>query len=276
MLPDHQYVKELVIKKQPSNQAVNDDWERTCNGAVVTLNDNPIDKNALPSIVKFIEDLLKDCELLSTEQQNDAKNFLNKTLHQQGLLCPISNAISLALQEKDSEGNIVGYALANNKTKVRELSFTTTKTGFKVTERITMPQLYAATEELKKLAVLDADGNKILIPDKKRWFFFTYNFALEAEAEIEVDFSNSTSATPKFTIDKYSISFGNEALERKMKPLIESENPQPSLFLQWLVDFLNWLLSSNTIENKGAEIIVKDLKDDNSPENNPPNRNTMG
>ena len=234
---DSSYSNFDVTKINDGDNNVVEDWNRL-DGGPMYINGTPIKEligKANPPYFNkeeelktfFKEHLLKHLSL-KREEEIKILNCLMNTLHQGGLLNPVS-ASALAAINGHAELGIgmldarfnVGQEEKDKKVpaQVREVSFTTTPNGFIIQEILTQNKM------------LDMVNANVIEPDLNQ------NFVFQAQAELGVDLKNIQNGKPQIILENNFIRFGNKEVQAKL----DNRN-----FLQKFWDAVRNILGLNT------------------------------
>lgn len=220
------------------------DWFRTANAPahqeLTTINGIPV-KNYLNQYNQFatiddVKNFFKEVILKDVKNETDKNkmvDYLVKSLHQGGLLYPVSASMSVmlhkdhGLQPRSSES-------------IKQVNITTTEQGFKVQEVYTskgfiMSDPGKASNQVKELA--EQDDMFLLYPDPGK------KFVIQASASVDVNFSANPD-NPAITVESNYVSYGNSA--------IQSSLDKRSLG-QIIVDFLRNIFGLNSVSIKEME-----------------------
>ena len=186
-------------------------------------------------------------ELLGKIQPKNTKEkalkYLETVFHQGGLLCPTSSSLTAKPLAVSSDGNIYEcrfldayYGDLNKRDSI--ISIKTTETGFEIQEITQFKQA------LVSMAIINADGNKIVQSSERYETEEGKNAMVKAEATISVDFSINPEK-PRLTLKSNNL----EMLDSRLGSFTP---PDTRGFAEYIVDcltdFLNKMFGTTQIE----------------------------
>lgn len=192
------------------------------------------------NVIEFFErGILKEFEG-TPEKKEEALEYLKKTMHQGGLMYPVSATIAMSFRDDNDEI----YATINNNTLTQEVNFQTTKKGFKVQEYVGLPDISLFSDDDFISSDKGSDVNII-----------------DAEGTVDVDFTSSASE-PTLTIESNKIIVNHSELSSKL------DNRG---WGQRMLDFLKNLVGLN--KNVKDLSAIKEVSDESDVELMPPSNN---
>ena len=197
------------------------------------------------NVTDFIEaELLKDFRG-NRAQKTQALDYLKETLHQGGLMFPVSSALATSLTTKD--GELLGTVRDNS--LEQKINILTTSKGFKVQELVSVGELMVPGGPLQEFA---NDEHGVIMGPKEG-----EDNLIQAQGVIDIDFSLNSNE-PTLSVERNQMNINHEALSKHL------DNRGLG---QIIVDFLKNIVGLNKVQDISPKVkeTNADLQQENSP-----------
>ena len=214
------------------------DWSRAAYGIhKIYINGTPLEDLAefynkfqkTEDVLGFIKNVILADFQGNEQAKEDATQYLAKSFHQGGLICPVSCA--LATQMKDKEGALLATLSDNYRRSI--INILTTTTGFKTQEYAEANKLLAMSDSVSKY---EEEGR--IQPEKGE------DCVIKAEAILAVDFSKDAK-NPSLIVEANHI----HILHKGLRSLLDNRT-----LGQMILDFLKYLFGLNQVKDISTSI----------------------
>lgn len=215
-----------------------EDWNRV-DGSLLSINGQPFntlinrDKNAKWfASIEALQSFLKSNLLykLKAEQQDIALDFLMKTLHQGGLLNPVTAAVYSTCAKHPLHPVDARNILNGIPGQYREVKINATNTGCTIHESLTQNRLVYTISSGEK-------AGQYLLADQG------YDFVFKVEARLNINWVNDPH-NPRLNVEAMGSSFGSA----EVKKLFDD-----GWFYQTWLDNLGYFSGNNTVNDENKE-----------------------
>ena len=249
------------------------DWNRLVARGSAFINGKPLSELAQPYMIKeeggapvfenveavksFFSSVL--LQGLKPSKRDSAISFLETSLHQGGLMYPVSAPFASFADEivKGLQPAALGKQVS------KKVNFVTTDNGFKVQE------IYQANEFRAPMSADLPDSGfpqalkDVMTEDYEILPDIGNSFVVKAHATVDIDFSTSSSA-PDIMVESNTISYGNSAIAKTL---------DTRSFGQIIKDFFKNMFGANKVKDLSENIdINNDINNEQEQHQNSPSR----
>lgn len=228
----------VINKPSIANSNILADWQRAiqCDTVNVKINGKLLSEYAErfnnfqeeENLKKFFKEII--LAKLSSDKLEEFSDYLMKSLHQGGLMYPVSSALRSHMREQDTKaGKYYEYGAPRDGTLKHNIAIVSTESGFKVQEFCQAQEVVIHRQT--SMSHLVDESNPVLTPDPGK------EYILKAQGTIDVDFLENNKS-PTIGVESNTIDFGNKKLKEKM----DSRS-----LTQIIIDFFKNLFGFNKI-----------------------------